>query len=195
MARTGQTVEGPFTRIRFVETAADTRGERLVMEQLIRPGGASTPAHRHPRQTERFEVLGGAMTFALEGRTRVLGPGERVDVPRGAAHTFANAGGGDLVVRVTLEPAGSSEAFFETVVVLERSGLLPEKRVTVPQLLQMALLLHHYDLRLAGVPVWVQRPLFGLLSRVARLAGFRASHSDDLPNPPTGTAPLAPRRR
>lgn len=61
MARAGQVIEGPFTKVTFVETAADTNGERLVMEHRVAPDNAPPPDHLHRHQEETFEVLAGRM--------------------------------------------------------------------------------------------------------------------------------------
>ena len=86
-----------------------------------------------------------------------------------------------LHIRVSLEPANNAETFFETVTGLERKGLLPSKSITWAQLLQMSLLIRTYDMPLAGVPLWVQRPVFGLLGALARRSGYRAWYADSSP--------------
>lgn len=174
MARTGQVVTGPFTQVTFLETAADTNGERLVMAHRVAPGNAPPPDHLHRRQQETFEVVAGRMWVRVRGEERTLSAGEHVKVPKGTPHTFKNAGAEAMHLRVTLEPALNSKTFFGTIVGLERRGLLPGARITLPQLLQMALLITHYDMPLAGPPLWLQRPVLGVLSAVAQLAGYRA---------------------
>jgi len=49
---TGQTLVNPVTgeRMTFVETAADTDGERVVIELRAEPGGSVAAAHAHPSQ-------------------------------------------------------------------------------------------------------------------------------------------------
>lgn len=181
MARTGQVIEGPFTQVTFLETAADTNGERLVMEHRIEPGNAPPPEHMHRHQEETFEVVAGQMWVRVRGEERTLTAGERVVVPKGTPHSFKNTGAEALQIRVTLEPALNSETFFETVVGLEQRGLLPGARITFRQLLQMALLITHYDMPLVGPPLWLQRPVFGALGALARLAGYRALYPESSP--------------
>lgn len=80
---------------------------------------------------------------------------KRCAYPKAPPHTFKNAGQEALQIRVTLEPALNSETFFETIVGLERKNLLPGARFTLPQLLQMVLLISHYEMPLVGPPLWV----------------------------------------
>lgn len=63
-------------RIVFVRTAAETDGEVLEYEVIGRPRGFPAQRHVHPRQSERHEVLAGALRIALGRRERVLAPSE-----------------------------------------------------------------------------------------------------------------------
>lgn len=181
MARAGQVLTGPFTQVTFLETAADTSGARLVMAHRVAPGNAPPPDHLHRQQEETFEVVAGRMWVRVRGEEQTLAAGERVVVPKGEPHTFKNAGKEALEIRVTLEPALNSETFFETIVGLERRNMLPGARITLPQLLQMALLITHYDMPIAAAPLWLQRPVFGMLRALARASGFRAWYPESSP--------------
>jgi hypothetical protein len=57
--RSGDVIENPVTgeRLTFLEAAADTAGEYVLIEAELRPGAAVAAAHVHPFQTEAFEVL------------------------------------------------------------------------------------------------------------------------------------------
>ena len=94
MIRTGDVIHNSITgeTIRFVETAADTDGERVVIDVLVEPNGVVAAAHLHPYQSERFEVVEGELTMKVGGETLELGPGESVTVEPGTAHKFWNAG-------------------------------------------------------------------------------------------------------
>jgi mannose-6-phosphate isomerase len=52
---------------------------------------------RHDRRAEHWFVVSGRAEVTLDGRRLVLGPGDTVDIARGAAHRVANAGDEDLV--------------------------------------------------------------------------------------------------
>jgi len=52
-----------------------SRTEReLVLEARYAGGGSPPPAHFHPAQDERFEVLAGAMRARIDGRESELTP-------------------------------------------------------------------------------------------------------------------------
>lgn len=56
------------------------------------PGG-SVPEHYHEESDEFFQVLYGQLTFRVNGKTSVLGPGEEILVPKLALHSISNVSG------------------------------------------------------------------------------------------------------
>jgi quercetin dioxygenase-like cupin family protein len=62
-------VHDPVNRVRY---AFQRDGDNLVVDCLVDPGG-SLPAHRHPRQVERWSVLDGQVRFRLGSQERLIG--------------------------------------------------------------------------------------------------------------------------
>ena len=54
------------------------------------------PAHVHPHETERFEVLAGRLGVEVDGERRYAGRGEVVVVEPGTPHRFWNAGDAEV---------------------------------------------------------------------------------------------------
>jgi len=73
----GQTLVNPVTgeRMTFLETAAETRGDRVVIELHADPGGSVAAAHVHPGQWETFDVVAGTLGAKVAGRTLEAVPG------------------------------------------------------------------------------------------------------------------------
>jgi nucleoside-diphosphate-sugar epimerase/mannose-6-phosphate isomerase-like protein (cupin superfamily) len=161
--------EGPSTKIRILETAAETNGARLRFEQTVAKGVGRTPRHVHRKQTESFLVISGRMGIEANGVLCEIGAGESRSVPPGTAHTFWNAGDEPCVHEVKLEPALDMEHFFEGVVTLEALHRLPPHGR--PDLLRIALLFGEHDNLVAGVPRVVQRVLYTLARAIARITG------------------------
>jgi quercetin dioxygenase-like cupin family protein len=67
--------------------------ELLEVEGAWAPEGKPPPPHFHPSQEEHFEVLEGTLTARVEGEKGDLGPGDRLDIPRGAKHQMWNRTG------------------------------------------------------------------------------------------------------
>ena len=90
MPHAGQEIEGwGGMRLRFVRTAAETDGELLEMEAAYAGGAEPPPAHLHPLQAERFEVLEGAFRAVVDGVERRCEAGDAFEVPAGTPHQMA----------------------------------------------------------------------------------------------------------
>ena len=74
MAVAGQVIENPTTgeRLTFVEVAADTGGERLVMKAVWPRPGQRAFEHIHPGMAEHYEVLAGRARIRDAGAVAAL---------------------------------------------------------------------------------------------------------------------------
>lgn len=131
MARTGDTVENAATgeRITFLETAADTGGELLVMESVWPRPGHRAPAHVHPGTEERWTVVAGRAAFRIGGEEHELGAGETVVAPPGTPHLAWNPTDAEVRLRIEMRPALRWEDFVVRLFAGESPAvLLPEFR-------------------------------------------------------------------
>jgi len=150
--------------------------EVLEVEVTWGPGGAP-PAHLHPDQDERFEVLAGVVDVRIGGVERRFGPGEAFDVPRGTAHQMWNAGAEPARAIWQTRPAGGTAAWFTALDRAQRSGRLGPKGM--PGLTGMAVLLRHHRhaFRLAAGPRPLVSAVLAVLAGVGRLRGYRPDGS------------------
>ena len=184
MAAAGQTFENPITgeRMVFDTTARDSNGLLLEIEFFIQPNtGRGLPAHFHPSFDERFEILSGSARYIVGDVEHPADAGDEIVLPRGIPHIHPwNVGNDVLHVRkiTQLDKPDKdlllkSEAFFETLYALAQEGKtgadgLPKnllQKVVVGQALEPA----SYS---ATPPLWIQRPLFGLLAAIGRAFGY-----------------------
>jgi quercetin dioxygenase-like cupin family protein len=178
MIRTGDVIYNSITgeSIRFVETAADTDGERVVIDVLVEPNGFVASAHLHPYQTEVFEVVEGELTFKVGGETITAAAGESVTVEPGTAHKFWNASETAARFRCTISPALQFEKLIETMFGLANDGKTNKKGLPNP--LRLAVIANHHfdDVRLPFPPAWIQK--LGLVAGVptGRLLGYRPEY-------------------
>ncbi len=173
MAHAGQIIENPVSgeRITFLRTSADTNGELLAIELELTPDGHVPGMHVHPRQTERFEVLEGTMTFRMGARKIKAGPGEVVVVPAGKAHKFANGGDTTAKCRVEVTPALDMEQLFETACALAEEGNVLKSGMPKP--LHLALFVHRFrnEVKAPFPPAWMQRASLKPLALIATRRG------------------------
>ena len=74
-----------------------------VIEERVPPGMAEA-RHRHAAARQLFYVLLGEATLEVDGQIHVLGPGEGLHVPPGAAHELRNVGKTDTRFLVVSSP-------------------------------------------------------------------------------------------
>jgi quercetin dioxygenase-like cupin family protein len=68
--------------------------------------------HMHPNSDDTFAVIDGTLEVYIDGEWRSVRAGETATAPAGMPHTFRNASDQTVKVKVTMQPAGRSEAFF-----------------------------------------------------------------------------------
>ena len=173
MAYIGQRLENPVTgeKLTFVETAASTAGERVVVDLELDAGGKVPGVHIHPKQEEKFEVLQGTMKFRYGMKKIVAKAGETVVVPAGKIHDFANAGLSPAHVRVTISPALKMEQMFETNVALAKEGKVMTSGMPKP--LELALFVREFkdEVRAPFPPPFVVRAVMAPLAAIAGRRG------------------------
>jgi quercetin dioxygenase-like cupin family protein len=152
-------------RITFLERGVDEQGAYLLMEGVLPPGIDSGPARLHPRAEARSETVTGRADLTVRGEARTLFPGESLHIAVGEAHSIRNSGDDTLVVRTMLRPPGEYEAATRALYEAGAGGR--------PDVLAVAAVLSHYraDLRLAGIPWWLQRPLLSVFAGIATVLG------------------------
>lgn len=145
----------------------------LVGETWTAPGGGAGPLHRHLHQSERFDVLAGAITVRVGRRRHVISAGESITIPAGVAHTFVNHTDAEAHFLATFTHPGRLEAFFAEL--LDRDGQ--------PSLHELADLMGRYPEEFfyaPYVPVRLQRALGAV---VRRFAGHGVRRGSGEPHP------------
>jgi quercetin dioxygenase-like cupin family protein len=178
MAIKGMVITDPASgaSVEFLETAADSGGQRVVILHTIPQKGRQVPNHRHAFQSETFEVVEGTLTCWAAGQTKTLSAGEKVTFPAGTLHNHWNAGAEKLVYRHTTEPALDFEYLIENLMGLTIDGRIKNGKV---RLLQALVTQHSLESKayLAFPPVPVQKVMAKMLTPLAHLLGYRAIYA------------------
>lgn len=132
--------------LRVLLPGSATGGALAIVDCEIAEATSGPPLHTHPGSTETFVVVSGRLLVHVEGQLRVLGPGDEVPVPRGAAHTFATPPGEGARFLAIHSPAGFEE-FHVAAAESERDRGEP---LGVDHLIALA---RRYDWALAGPPL------------------------------------------
>jgi quercetin dioxygenase-like cupin family protein len=151
-----------------------TGGDILEVDLFVRPG-AFVREHVHPAQEETFTAVAGTFELDLDGEKRRLQPGESIVIPERTRHGF-EAAAAEAHLRVTVRPALDLAGYFRAFLSLSREDRLriPPRGLPKPLLL-FAVLMHRYrrEIAAAGIPIWLQRPLWRVLALLGRLRGHR----------------------
>lgn len=133
--------------------------------------GDPPPRHFHPEQDEWFQVTDGTVKVELEGEVRELGPGDSLEIPRGAVHRLWNPAASPAHAIWRTTPAGRTERWFRALDALQREGRTGRNGQPGP--LALAVLLGEYRdvFRLAG-PDLLLRPALALLAAIGRARGY-----------------------
>ena len=157
----------------------DQQGDRLYMEVRVTPGAQGPPEHVHTSFEEDFHIQSGTLTLWVDGERKQLGPGESLSVPPGIGHTVTNEG---LEVAVSRHWRSRDHVFFLS----QMYGFLNEaEENSRPPRLILQVSLFANDGGLAGAPIWLQRSLFFVLARTARLLGYRSYYERFAPQRPS----------
>ena len=190
MIAPGDRLENPVTgeALIFHRTAAQTDGESVLVETILRPGGVVAAAHVHPHQSERFEVLAGLVGLRVGGEEVVAGEGEAVTVEPGTPHRFWNAGGDEARFVCEVRPALRFESLIETMFTLAAEGKTNGKGLPNPLRLAVIARTHFDTVRLPFPPASHQRAALAMAAPLGRALRYPATVTGTAARPRT---PLA----
>jgi mannose-6-phosphate isomerase-like protein (cupin superfamily) len=107
---------GPATTLRVL---AVSEGQ-LELEARYTGGGSPPPAHFHPEQDERFEVLTGSVRARIGERELSLAAGDVLEIPQETVHQMWNEAEEPAVVNWRTTPAGRTLEWFRELAALMR---------------------------------------------------------------------------
>jgi quercetin dioxygenase-like cupin family protein len=164
-------IENPIIkdRITFIKTAEDTNGEYLLAKLEVAPGGGN-PMHYHTTFTEEFIVIDGQLNVSLNGEEKVLKVGESALIPKMAHHRFYNVTDKYATAMLELRPARNFEKSLRIAYGLARDGKT-NKKALPKSIWHLALLFQLGEGYIPGLPLPIQRGMFGTLASIAKLLG------------------------
>ncbi len=164
-------IENPVIkdRITVLKSHDDTNGEYLLAQLEVAPGGGNE-LHYHTSFTEKFSVIDGQLNVSLNGDEKVLKVGESAFVPKLAHHRFYNTTDAYVTALVELRPARNFEKAIRIGYGLARDGKVTPKAIP-KSIWHLALLFQLGESYLPGLPLPIQRGIFGTLASIAKLLG------------------------
>ena len=141
--------------------------EVFDFDAVGRAFGLITQSHVHTRQSERYEVIEGAMRLVTPHADIHLSEGETYELAPGIPHRQVPAGEGAFRVRIQVRPAATSEALFRRLAELSADGQITRWGFPKPAAGARLILDFGDDNRAAQPPVKVQKALARALVRAA----------------------------
>jgi mannose-6-phosphate isomerase-like protein (cupin superfamily) len=162
-------IENPVIkdRITVLKSTEDTNGDYLLARLEVAPGGGNE-LHYHTSFTEKFSVIEGQLNVSLSGEEKVLKVGESAFVPKLAHHRFYNSSDKYVTALVELRPARNFEKAICIGYGLARDGKVTAKAIP-KSIWHLALLFQLGESYLPGLPLSVQRGIFGALAGIAKM--------------------------
>lgn len=158
--------------VKMLERGEDNNGKFLLVEHMIIQQGSMNGPHSHPILQETFTVQEGQMRFVIDGEEMMVAQGEKVTIQPNQVHQFWNVSEKRLTALHEIRPPGNHWEMFELIHKLEGEGKLNKKGIPKNPL-WLGLAWEYIDGYIEGPPRIVQKVLFGGLSRLAKLKGYR----------------------
>ena len=158
--------------ITFLKTAKSTDGAHTQFTVQVPQGGGPVP-HAHDAYDEHITCLEGILSIVIDGKKRLLEPGEDVLIKTGQVHQFYNEQEGDALFRVDVKPA---HAGYEAMLRLSH-GFARDGRSNASGLPKdprgLALMATYGNTKGIGL-LRLANPLFAFLGFLARITGYEA---------------------
>ena len=171
----GRVIENPVTgeRLTFLATAEQTGGDLLKVKSELPAGSPGVPMHYHLAFTERFEVLDGRLDMRIGSKKNhiVLTAGQSAFAPLYTPHRFWNGSDEPVVFVGEIRPARKMERSLRVAHGLARDGKTNKKGVPTNPF-ELALLYELSESFIVGMPLFLQKGVFGALAKVARWRGY-----------------------
>jgi mannose-6-phosphate isomerase-like protein (cupin superfamily) len=124
------------------------------------------PLHLHRGTDEHLTVQSGRVRFTIEGRVHELGPGDSIEIPRGARHRFENPYEEDVYMVGRVRPGIVHEVAMRLLY-----GALARPR---PNPLELAVAFHDGDNYPGAIPLPIARAVVLLLYKISSVVGVAA---------------------
>ena len=156
--------------VHFLVSASETGGAYTYVEVDL-PPGEGTPPHYHLHFDERFEAVQGTLGIQVGKKKVLVEPGDApAEALRGNVHRFFNPGKETIKFRAVISPARQFETLMRIGYGLADDGLCNKKGMP-KSIWHLALVYEIGESYLPGLPLFLQRGIFGLLARIARWKG------------------------
>jgi len=128
----GKTITHPNQNddVTYVHTAAETQGEKTVLDIALHPKGTGPPLHYHKAFSEKFDIKEGEMKVQIGKTIHSANASDITIAEKGVLHRFWSESDKPVKFRVTIVPG--HEGFENTLAItygLARDGFMTKKGI------------------------------------------------------------------
>ncbi len=158
----------------IAKTPQQTNGQSLEMEWELLPKAGGTPLHIHPTAKETYKVIEGQLEVNIDGKWKLLPPGEELTVSEGTPHTFRNPTDNLTRVYNTHSPAMRYDEYFEglnSIVARLSQGSREQLKMNLTTATHLSMLMKKYKEEIISV----NPPNFivSVLNRIGKMKGLK----------------------
>jgi mannose-6-phosphate isomerase-like protein (cupin superfamily) len=159
--------------VTFLATTEETNGEYVRIRNETSAGAPGVVLHYHLAYTEGFKVLEGRLDMCVGTKENhlVLAEGESIFLPLNTAHRFWNSSTEPVVFEVEVRPARNFEKAVRAAFGLVQDNKTNDKGVP-KNILELALIYELSESYIVGMPLFLQKGIFGALAGIARWRGY-----------------------
>ena len=167
-----RTIYNPLAKdkVTFLLSGEDTSGAYELVEVELAPGGGVS-LHYHTSLTEEFESVSGTLGIEVNGSCTEVLPGQTAIAPINSLHRFYNPSQSETILFLCcIRPARNFEKTLRIAYGLANDNLVNRKGIP-RSIWHMALLFDSAESYIPGIPLFLQKKIFGFLAFVAAKLG------------------------
>ena len=171
-----QTIVNVFTgeQITFLKSSQETNGKYILIKVYLPPHSEGPPLHYNLAFEELFEVIEGELTVQVNNEVNILREHDQLLVDKKVHHRFSNVSNQPVTFFVTLTPGSQFEESMRMGYGLIADGKANKKGIP-KNIFHLAMMLKMQDTNLAGVPLFIQKVVFGNAASIGQRLGLDKS--------------------
>jgi mannose-6-phosphate isomerase-like protein (cupin superfamily) len=158
--------------VTFLETASETGGKYCLVQVML-PAGGGNGLHYHTAFSEYFTGISGTLSVDVGKEKLALKKGQSYLVRENVIHRFYNETADTVEFQCVISPARQFEQLLRVVYGLTNDKKVNHKTGIPKNLFVTGIVFQMGESYLPGMPLWLQKGLFGTIATVGTWLGYK----------------------